>query len=225
VFIPTRNRRERAGECIESFRGTTKGDVDLVLVVDDDDDSYDGIDVPVITVPHGNLVTAINDAAMPLAREYRALMLAADDVLFRTPGWDEHMMESLEVLGGSGFVYPDDKRRYDVPEHVLITSDVISLLGWFAEPAFGHFFIDNVWAELGKRSGLIRYCHKAVVEHRHYSIVPEVPRDAVYLDAEQSCGEPDLAAFHEWQAQRMSGQVAQLRRRFNRDVQWVLSKI
>ena len=225
VFIPTRHRRDRAEECIKSFRETVSGDVDLYLVVDDDDHDYEDIDVPVISVPKGNLVTAINKAAGWLATEYKALLCGGDDFIFVTPGWDQHMMHSLDLLGGSGFVYPDDKRRYDVPEIVLISSDIVKSLGWFAEPEFGHFYVDNVWAELGKRSELIRFCSEAVIEHKHYSVDSSVVRDTTYLEAEDAFGKPDMEVFQKWQAERMTGQVAKLRREFNKDLNWVLSLV
>lgn len=225
VFIPTRHRRARAGECIRSFRETVDGDVDLFLVVDEDDDSYQDMDVPVITVPHESLTTAINRAARWLSGEYRALFLGADDLVFKTPGWNRHLLRSLELMGGSGWVFPDDKRRYDVPEHPLISSDIVRFLGWFAEPSLGHFFVDNCWAELGKRSGLIRYCPEAVIEHQHYTTHPEIERDAMYTDAEKDFGKSDMEAFKTWQADRMAGEVARLRREFSQDLSWVLSLI
>jgi hypothetical protein len=224
VFIPTRKRRELAEKCIASFRETALGEVDLVLVIDDDDVSYAGIGADVMTVERDSLVTAINDAALKLAPRYRALMLAADDQVFVTPGWDLLMMGTLDALGGTGIVYPDDKRRYDVPEHVLMSSDVITVLGWFAEPGFRHFYIDNVWAELGKRSGLMRFCPRAVIRHEHYSVTPGAVRDETYSRAEQADGDPDFAEFTRWRAQRMSGQVSLLRRMFSPDLQWLFTK-
>ena len=226
VFIPTRHRREKMDECLESFRETTLGEVDLFLVVDEDDGSYEGIDAEIISAKPGTLVTAVNEAAMPLADRYPALMMVSDDVIFRTPGWDLFMTGMLEQhLDGTGFVYPDDRRRYDIPEQVLITSDIVKALGWFAEPGFGHFYIDNVWAELGKRLGLIRYCPQAVIEHMHYTVSPDVERDETYRLAEEKHASPDEQEYHVWRATRMQNQAAMLRRQFNPDIKWVLDKI
>jgi len=225
VFIPTRHRRELAEKTIASFRETTLGDVDLYLVVDEDDDSYQGIDADVITTGRGTLVTAINEAALQLAEKYRMLFLAADDMIFETPGWDLFMTGALDAMGGTGFVFPDDKRRYDVPEHPLISSDIVKALGWFAEPGFGHFYIDNVWGELGKRLGLIRFCPQAVIAHQHWTINPDVTRDETYKSAEECFGGPDETEYHLWRATRMQNQAAMLRRSFNPDVRWVLELI
>lgn len=224
VMIPTRHRRELAERCLDSFRETA-ADADIVLVTDDDDEDYAGIDAQVITVPRDNLVTAVNTAAAQLAPHCRALMIGADDAVFVTPGWDKLLMMGLDDLGGSGYAYPDDRRRADIPEHCVISSDIVLELGWFAEPSMGHYYIDNVWAELGRRTGLIRYVPQAVVEHRHYSITSGVVRDATYAEAEQSWGDHDLEAFQSWMRKDLPMQTARLRRKFSPDVHWVLGKV
>jgi hypothetical protein len=64
-----------------------------------------------------------------------------------------------------------------------------------------------------------------VIEHRHHSVCTETAHDETYREAEAAHGEPDLKAFREWQADRMPYEVARLRRRFSRDVSWVLSRV
>lgn len=227
VMLPTRKRPDMARRCIDSFRETkASDDTDLILIVDDDDDSYADItDVDKITATRGTLITAVNAAASVLAEHYDALFLAADDLVFITPGWDTLMLATLEGLGGTGIVFPDGKRRYDVPEHPLISTDWVRELGHFAEPSLAHFYCDNAWAELGKRTGLIRYCPEAVIEHRHYSVDPSAPHDETYREAEEAHGEPDLEAFQQWRADVMPYEVARLRRAFSPDVEWVLSRV
>lgn len=227
VMLPTRKRPEMARRCIDSFRETRASeDTYLILVIDDDDPSYDDItDVDKVTATRGTLITAVNAAASVLAEAYGALFLAADDLVFQTPGWDTLMLKSLEDMGGTGIVFPDDKRRYDVPEHPLISSDWVRELGHFAEPSVAHFYCDNAWADLGKRTGLIRFCPEVVIEHRHYSVCAETVHDETYKEAEAAHGEADLQAFQQWRADVMRYEVARLRRRFSRDVSWVLSRV
>ena len=228
VMLPTRKRPEMARRCIDSFRETKALDTtDLILIVDDDDPSYDEgfADVDKITATRGTLVTAVNAAASVLALNYDTLFLAADDLVFTSRGWDEAMLAALEDLGGTGIVMPDDKRRYDVPEHPLISSDWVLELGHFCEPSLGHFYVDNCWGELGKRTGLIRYCPEAVIEHRHWQVTADTPHDETYREAEDAHGGPDLEAFHAWRADVMPHEVARLRRRFSKDVAWVLSRV
>lgn len=226
VMLPTRHRPDMARRCIDSLLETATGEPELMLVIDDDDDSYAGWeDVHKITVTRGTLVTAINAAATFLAPTYGAVMLVADDMTFETEGWDEKLLAALADIGGTGIIGWDDRRRYDVLEHVLISSDIVQALGYFAVPSMSHFYIDNCWTELGKRSGLLRYCPDVVIEHKHYSVCPETAHDEVYTEAETAHGGPDLAAFQEYRANQLPHDVALLRRKYAKDVAWVLSRV
>ena len=56
-----------------------------------------------------------------MADLYPVLMWLGDDCVSETPGWDRSCSHTLEEdLGGHGWVYPDDKRRQDVPEHWMV---------------------------------------------------------------------------------------------------------
>ena len=229
VFTPTRGRRERCEEMLQSFQETTDN-ADLLFVIDEDDqDTYEGMDWGeadcAVFAPKGTLSEIINHTATGLADDYDALMFVADDHLFRTPHWDTIMLDELAKMGGTGFLYPDDKRRVDVPEIVLISSDIVQALGFFAEPSLGHFYIDNAWAELGKKLGLIRFVPQVMIEHRHYSICADVEYDSTYRQAEDDHGSPDKAAFMQWKALSLSYQAALLRRHFNPDIKWLLDRI
>ena len=115
--------------------------------------------------------------------------------------------------------------RQDVPEHWMVSSDVVQALGWFANPAVQHYYLDNSVADLAKRADMIRFCPQAVIEHLHYSVSTETEHDEVYQTTEDKFGEPDLKAFHEWRASQLANEVSVLRRNFSPDVAWVLSLV
>jgi len=229
VIVPIRGRRANCERMLESFAATATCS-DITFISDpDDQDTYDGIDWGpahhAVLDPRGTVVEKLNHRALAFAESYDALMCAGDDCVFETPGWDRLLLDTLESLGGSGITYPDDKRRSDVPELWVASSDVVQALGWFANPVLGMYYTDNSWAELGKRAGLIRWCPEAVVRHLHYSVTPGVEKDDVYRDTEDKWGAPDLQAFHEWRGSQMGNEVAVLRRQFSPDVAWVLSRV
>jgi hypothetical protein len=202
---------------------------EMAFIIDpDDQETYEGIDwkdtIHGVLDPRGSLGEKLNHSADSLVEGYDALMFVADDHVFRTPGWDTILMKALKEMGGSGFVYPDDRRRNDIPETVLISSDVIKALGYFAPPTLKHYYQDNAWAELGKRSGLIKFVPEVVIEHLHYSVCAETQKDETYSYAEATWGASDLQAFQEWRESRMPIEVSMLRRKFSPDVKWVLSK-
>jgi hypothetical protein len=229
VMVPTRGRRANCERLLESFTETASPGTDLLFITDADDDAYDGMDwgpaVSAVLEPREFLVGKLNKTALAMADVYDVLAWFGDDNVFRTPAWDRIMLATLEDMGGSGWVYADDKRRSDVPEHWMCSSDVVKALGWYANPAMGHFYIDNTIAELGKRAGLIRWCPEAVVEHLHYSVAPQTVRDEVYLSTEDRFGASDLQAFQEYRVNQLPHDVALLRRKFSKDVSWVLSQV
>jgi hypothetical protein len=152
-------------------------------------------------------------------------MWLGDDCVPETPGWDKLMLDRLAEFGGTGWVYPDDKRRSDVPEHWMCSSDVVKALGWFAPPHVQHYYCDNTIGELGKRAGLIRWCPQALIRHEHYSVNPGTEHDEVYQSTEEKFGAADLAAFQEWRGNQCANEVSVLRRAFSPDVAWVLSRV
>ena len=176
--------------------------------------------------PRAYLAEKLNKTASAVADSYRVLAWFGDDCVFETPGWDRLMLAALEDMGGSGWVYADDKRRSDVPEHWMVSSDVVRALGWFANPVLGHYLIDNSVAVLGKRAGLIRYCPEAVVGHLHYSVAGSgARRDRLYSQTEKKFGAADVAAFNAWQADIAPLEVSVLRRQFSKDVDWVIGRV
>jgi hypothetical protein len=229
VMVPTRGRRAQCERLLESFAATATC-ADLLFVLDGDDPgTYDGMDwgeaAVAVLEPREYLTGKLNKTALAMADLYPVLMWLGDDCVFRTPGWDKLMLATLEDMGGHGWVYPDDKRRNDVPEHWMCSSDVVKALGWFANPALSHFYIDNSAGALGKRAGMIRWCPQAVIEHLHHSVSPDTEHDDLYRFTEDTHGEPDLAAFHEWRSSQLANEVSILRREFSPDVAWVLSRV
>ena len=230
VMVPTRGRRENCERFLKSFTETASPGTDLVFITDpDDQETYAGMDwgpaVQAVLDPREFLTGKLNKTAAMMADVYDVLAWFGDDCVPVTPGWDTLMLATLEDMGGTGWVYADDKRRSDVPEHWMCSSDVVKALGWYANPAMGHFYIDNTLAELGKRAGLIRWCPEAVVEHLHYSVTAETVRDEVYLSTEDRFGAADLQAFQEYRVNQLPHDVALLRRNFSKDVAWVLSRV
>jgi hypothetical protein len=230
VMVPVRGRRKLAERLLESFTEMTD-DASILFISDcDDQDTYTGMDwgpaMHAVHSPgHEPIGPKFNHAALALADQYDAMLGCGDDMLFRTPHWDTIMTGVLADMGGTGWVWPDCKRRYDIPEISLVSTDIVRALGWFNNDAQDHYYADNAVAELGKRSGLIRYCPEVVIEHLHYEQPGGGERDETYRYAEETWGPSDLAAYKEWLRGKMPLQAAMLRREFNPDVAWVLGKV
>ena len=230
VMVPTRGRRAQCERLLGSFRETASPGTDIAVILDPDDEgTYDGADwgdaLRAVLAPRGTLADKLNQVAGAMTGTYPALMWCGDDHVFGTPGWDKLMLAALEDMGGHGWIYPDTVRRRDVPEIWMCSSSVTEALGWFFPPFLAQYYGDNAIGELAKRAGLIRGCPEAKAEHLHYSVRKETEHDATYREAEDAHGTADLAAFRRWQADVLPYEVSRLRRRFNTDVEWVISRI
>ncbi len=221
IIMPTRSRPERLLGFLEACAATCEADPAIAVAVDDDDPA--GADYQTV-IADADLSTLIlyrgerrsigpwvNYIAMENIDGYQAMMVLGDDNIPTTPGWDRLLLETLAEMGGTGMVYPENGRRRDIPEHVMMSSDIIRTLGWFCQPRLRHFYVDNVWADLGRHADCLRFCPEVVVEHHHYSIHPDVPHDEVYQQAE-SHGSEDAWAYQSWRRTCMDDDVAAVKK-------------
>jgi len=228
VIVPTRSRPEQCARLIKSFEETTDT-ASLLFVIDGDDESYEGFDWHghrcAELNPRGSLTQKLNNTVKNIIDDYDEIMWQGDDNEFITPHWDTRLLEAREEWG-SGWLYPNNGRRSDVPESWTVSSDVVEAVGWYANPVLGHYYIDNSVAEIGKRAGLIRWVPDVQIRHHHYSVDPDAEYDDLYRETEKRFGGSDLQIYQQWQkSPQVTGIVSSLRRKFNPDVNWILSRV
>jgi hypothetical protein len=218
VIIPSRGRPERLREAVDSGLHLIESDVRYIIAIDDDDPKYSEYqswfpEDEYVWTCHGQrrtLTEWTNHIAGLVGERFDYLASFGDDHVPLTPGWDKLLTEAIRDMGGTGFSYPNDMRRVDIPEAVVMSSDIPRALGWMALPSLRHFYIDNVWADLGRGINRLTYVPFAVVEHRHYSVHRATERDATYVEAEAR-GAEDFAAYRAWQANGRDADIAKLR--------------
>lgn len=196
VLVPTRRRRASAERLIAACE-QTGATADFLLITNDDDGSYDGIALPgnwdQLRLPPLCLSEKLNaGAAYGLSEGYQAIAFVSDDQVPVTPRWDKALLGAAT----GGWAYPDIGGHDDLPECVAIDARIIEALGWFAHPGISHYWLDNVWADLGNATGRLRYLKDVHVEHRHYSR-GLAEHDSTYALAESS-GEHDANAYKDW---------------------------
>ena len=214
IMVPIRGRKANCERLLKAYSDTVES-AEMCFIMDPDDiETYDGVDWgkthPLVMDPRGMIGPKRNWAAELFVDDYDALMCAEDDIVFRTPGWDITLMAVLADMGGSGMVYPNDDRRIDIPENVLISSDIVKALGWFCEPSMQHYYIDNVWGDLGRHAGCLRLSRDVLFENFHYSLGKSAG-DATYSEAEH-LGGPDSLAYASWRSNRMDTDVETVRK-------------
>jgi hypothetical protein len=219
VITPSRGRPENVKRLLETVRATRQAITDVHVCVDDDDPELaayrdvvaehgsngDRLD----TGPRMGLVEWTNKIAVPVAAEYRYLASLGDDHVPRTKGWDAALIRAIEDMGGTGIAYPWDGTREDIPEAVVMSSDIVAALGWMCEPSLQHYWPDQVWADLGRGAGCLRHCRAVWVEHVHPA-TGKVPGDKTYQESATKIAE-DKAAYAQWRAEHMAADVATVR--------------
>lgn len=212
VLVPSRARPHNVKRLIDACKCTCAADTVLHFGFDDDD--------PELTANLAELdwnATATVRPRMGLAAwtnelwqlnpDVPYLASIGDDMVPVTDGWDTRL---IDACGTTGMAYPNDGRRDDIPEAVVMTSDIPRALGWMCQPTIGHWYTDNVWSDLGRGAGCITYLPDVVVEHRHPNVPGGDPADQTYWDASPGMA-ADLAAYQRWRLRDMRADIGKVR--------------
>lgn len=215
IVVPSRGRPQNIARMLDSVHATSRIRTHLHVAVDEDDPElprYEhvmrqagGSGDQMETGPRKGLAAWTNEVAVRRASEYAFLASLGDDHVPRTPGWDRALVRAITDLGGTGMAYPWDGVREDVPEAVVMSSDIVTALGWMCEPSLAHWYPDNVWADLGRGAGCLRHCRAIAVDH--VNAVAQGKPDATARDNGRSL-DADRAAYWTWRAERMAADVA-----------------
>ena len=144
VIVPSRGRPNNIARLLDAVHATAKAQTHVHVAVDDDDPELEryryvmgqaaGEGDKLTVGPRKGLTGWTNEIAVPAAEEYPYLASLGDDMVPRTPGWDEALIRGIERMGGTGFTYPWDGVREDIPEAVVLSSGIVRALGWMAHP-------------------------------------------------------------------------------------------
>lgn len=211
VLVPSRGRPQNVARLVEACARTCRLDTVIAFGFDDDDDDLaanlkaaDGCFTSVRRrmglAKWTNVLSALHEDATWQAS-------IGDDMVPVTDGWDERL---CEAAGSSGMAYPNDGRRDDIPEAIVISTGLVRALGWLAEPSLEHWYIDNVWSDLGRGAGCLAYLPSVRVDHRHPNVRGGGPPDRTYNDAASRYAR-DLAAYQKWRLTRMRADVETVR--------------
>jgi hypothetical protein len=198
VIVPSRGRPQNIARLLDAVHATAKMRTHVHVAVDDDDPELEryqyvigqaaGDGDRLTAGPRKGLAAWTNEIAVARAGEYPFLASLGDDHVPYTPGWDRALIRAIAGMGGTGFAYPWDGTREDIPEAVVMSSDIVAALGWMCLPGLSHWYVDNVWADLGRGAGCLRHLRAVKVEHawkgdqtsRESSEALTADRDAYY---------------------------------------------
>jgi hypothetical protein len=219
VITPSRERPRNIARLLDSIHETSGLKTHLHVAIDDDDPElaqYEyvfgkaGADGDVLEIgKRRGLAEWTNEIAVRRADEYPFLASFGDDHCPMTPVWDRSLISGIIRMGGVGLSYPWDGTREDIPEAVCLSSNIVKALGWFCLPELQHFYVDNVWADLGWGAGCIRHLRAISVDHIHPA-TGKASSDKTYSDSNKKIP-ADREAYFSWRRTRMADDIAKIR--------------
>lgn len=176
-IIPTRGRPLNMERQMKAWH-LTFGHKATALYVIDPDDPYHAeyrTRFGELGLTHASLMTlpermrlgpTLNFLAPDLAGSEEHIGFMGDDHLPKTINWDVFLEAELHRMKW-GVVYGNDLiQGVNLPTAMVMTSNIISTLGYMVPPGLTHLFLDNFWLEMGRNTNL-RYRGDIIIQHMH----------------------------------------------------------
>jgi glycosyltransferase involved in cell wall biosynthesis len=153
IIFPTRGRPANVKRLLHSLLETSTVMPEVIVYVDDDDTTIDEVkslnEIKVISGPRRMLSGAYSECWNVCASSASGdiLMIAGDDLVFRTVGWDR-MVEDAFVESSDKliFVHGDDGFWGDrFGTHGFLHKNWIEIMGYFVPPYLYCDFVDTWW--------------------------------------------------------------------------------
>jgi hypothetical protein len=137
-------------------------------------------------------------------QKYDILMMCADDLRFRTTGWDDEVVRAFEQWPDRiGLVYTDDGiHGRNLATHSFVSRQWIEAVGFYLPKQLTGDFVDNWLHRLAASIGRVTYLPRVYIEHLH-PIVGKAQMDDTY--AYRLTGEGPRMAQDAWKGLVGSG--------------------
>jgi glycosyl transferase family 2 len=183
LLLPTRGRVHLVQRLFESVVATCRDArrLEIVLYVDEDDHESRQIVcsslslVKIVGQPRetmGRMNRACYDAS-----HGRYVILMNDDAVFRTPGWDNRVLQAAnDFPDGIALIYGNDLDQGEaVPTFPILPRAVCDVLGGVCPPGYRNLHIEShlldIFRQLARLGhDRIRYLDDVVFEHMHHAV-------------------------------------------------------
>lgn len=177
ILVPTRQRARMFLDLYTSAMDLAghPGKIEFVYYTDDDDDSYDKMNLYNGTHISGERVVLSemwNKCYESATGEI--FMHCGDDIIFRTEGWDDIVRNTFEqhpdrILFAFGDDGSSESNKNEFGTHGFIHKNWVETVGYFVPPYFVSDYNDTFLNEIGKKIG--RHLSMPIfTEHMHYSL-------------------------------------------------------
>lgn len=173
ILCPTRNRVDAMRRLVASARQTASNPVDLefIFYVDDDDDASASVadELAAVAVRGRRIVLSEMWNRCWDEAKYDVAMHCGDDIVFRSPNWDLHVLHAFErfpdkialVHGRDGY------QDAALATHGFLHRRWIQTLGYFVPPYFSSDYNDLWLTEIADAVGRRVYIPEIYTEHMH----------------------------------------------------------
>jgi hypothetical protein len=215
LLVPTRQRRAGIERFFDSAFGLAErpDDLELVVYIDDDDDTYAEVDWPTnTTVVHGPRITLSemwNRCYDACTGDICGHM--GDDIVFRTVGWDRLVrLAFADHTDHIAFVHGRD----GIQDHLLGTHGFlhrrwVETVGYFVPPYFSSDFNDTWLTEVADAIGRRVYLPDLYTEHMHV-IAGKAKLDQNTLDRLERHQADNVAGLYANLAPQRAGDASKL---------------
>lgn len=210
IILPTKGRPDSIKRFIGCY-AKTQASEPMMLVMDEADRSYDGIELPAQfsikrMPPHGGIVECVNAVFREHPdKTYYGIM--ADDVVPETPRWDVKLKEACLPYGIS---WGDDSMPdIGLPTHPFLAGDLVRKMGWVVCPSLKHWYADNMVKDIADGLGCGRYLPEVKVPHYHV-FNNKAELDDTYMN--QPSRERDKEAYLAFRDKELPGLLKKIRR-------------
>jgi hypothetical protein len=178
LILPTRKRVPQLMRALTSMVATARRPeaLEIVLYVDEDDADSRDVEFPglrlVKLIERRGTMGAITRACYEACRG-RYIMLANDDIVFRTPDWDAEVLATFERFSDTIALVWGNDLCSGAPAHPFLSRTTCDLLGGVCPAGYYREFIDahlhDVFRRLARR-GHARavYLPEVIIEHLHF---------------------------------------------------------
>lgn len=183
LLLPTRERPALVQRLLDSVVRTTVDPqrLEVVLYVDADDHESQKISQSTLSLirivgPSKTTMGNMNRACYEASHGHY-VMLMNDDAIFRTPGWDDRILEAARRFpDGIALIYGNDLDQGEaVPTFPMLSRTVCEVLGGVCPPGYRNLHIESHLMDIFKQlarlgHNRIVYLHNIIFEHMHHAI-------------------------------------------------------
>lgn len=191
ILCPTRGRPDNMVRLVESCDRNAAGSVEFVFYLDEDDElSIER--ARELSVARGGGVTAVTGPRIVLSEMWNecanyaradVMMHAGDDIVFRTPRWDQLVLDTFDRYPDKiVFVHGDDRLQgANLGTHGFLHRRWVDTVGHFVPPYFSSDYNDTWLTDVADRLGRRVYLPELVTEHLH-PLAGKAEWDATHQD-------------------------------------------